>query len=1136
MERSLPRPLEVFACPDGPPPGPGTRVPSTFSPSGARRAPSPLRSGSCTMNSHPVTSMQTHNRTACRSIQFLGLLLAGAVLAACGGSGGGSQSGGNPGDPGPGSGEFSYPEGFESSPAGFFVDPNKGGQGSSLRIAEAFWGRLVDVYDTDAITGVQSLQYRNYVIGENIQSDGNDFVLEANPVTQQENLIILHEFGTVGFDQALAQLDDNLGPIVPKGLATFELPPFPFFPRNGVLVVRFDDMLDHDSVAQNTVRITTGYPPVEPFETRLILDPNFGGLINGEDGKEFRTTRVIIDMSVSQFEAQSVSPPLAVNTVGLPAAITTASPNVALRIPTQTDPTIGQFTRLTNVSGHPLAFTGNGPVDTTVSTNDVVRALRSGGSEEVTGDDFNGFLRDEISPRILGSAPVTVAIPPGQAPPVGPGPFDVNLTFQSANCAQTPVQGDIIELAGTFLQVTAPATAPSAGVVQGVEVEVVAGVSAGFVGGAGLYRSAFEPGEDLPECFVLFNPEPGGFPNNAVDPSSEIILTLSEPADPESVSAFDSFVVTRGAADPLLDVVIGSVEASTNLREFTYRSLLPFSHTMGNAETYFVDIQAGPDGITDLAGNPLQAVPGQLAFMLDSAAATDRNGGLVLRFTNVDEDGDGSAELNGQFVLNPQLERVTPRPVARFQAPADNSMPVPALMTSNVNPVNEPLAPLGARVMTSWRLVDMGLDVEDASIHNIDVERLHWAPQSGAVNFEDYPEFEIGLSHSNRLPDETNDPVFLVAFFPLSGLLTTAFDLNVLDDPENELAVVHDRADGYTINPVNTFMGVSGRLLHPFPLNSGPDPNQYEYYTWRDTTIQSVAGTAGGGTDLGLGMLGIPPYSGIPMSIEVVAGTLTEPLDIAGIQGPDGINSIGLPLLMDFKCFPTGATTLSVNSFDTSLAVPMGINSPFFRIFSAGGVNAGGTPVTKDPDLQPMPTGGFNPASVPSGAPTPGTDTLFYAGQADFVVRVSHMFTRFLDTTNQNSVFLNPVQEPLPDDQPAGTEVIYAYRGASIVQNLAMLGNPANDASILDTYGDQPNMGTPSDPTACPPVAAIPPPIAPETKNQSVTFTNGGFSWSEDVLTVSNSRYLQVRVTFVSNTASGVSPGLDSLGIPFQLP
>ena len=161
---------------------------------------------------------------------------------------------------------------------------------------------------------------------------------------------------------------------------------------------------------------------------------------------------------------------------------------------------------------------------------------------------------------------------------------------------------------------------------------------------------------------------------------------------------------------------------------------------------------------------------------------------------------------------------------------------------------------------------------------------------------------------------------------------------------------------------------------------------------------------------------------------------------------------------------------------------------------------------------------------------------LFYAGQADFVVRVSHMFTRFLDTTNQNSVFLNPVQEPLPDDQPAGTEVIYAYRGASIVQNLAMLGNPANDASILDTYGDQPNMGTPSDPTACPPVAAIPPPIAPETKNQSVTFTNGGFSWSEDVLTVSNSRYLQVRVTFVSNTASGVSPGLDSLGIPFQLP
>ena len=70
----------------------------------------------------------------------------------------------------------------------------------------------------------------------------------------------------------------------------------------------------------------------------------------------------------------------------------------------------------------------------------------------------------------------------------------------------------------------------------------------------------------------------------------------------------------------------------------------------------------------------------------------------------------------------------------------------------------------------------------------------------------------------------------------------------------------------------------------------------------------------------------IPPplYSGLPMHIESLADPALDPLDVAAIQAPDGINSIGLPLLMDFKCFPTGSTTLGINTFDTSLPYVQG--------------------------------------------------------------------------------------------------------------------------------------------------------------------------------------------------------------------
>ena len=94
---------------------------------------------------------------------------------------------------------------------------------------------------------------------------------------------------------------------------------------------------------------------------------------------------------------------------------------------------------LTNLSGVSLDQDDNGPIDTLSVTLDVVRAVRSGNSE----DQSNGFLRDLEKPRVIGGWPITVdsqASDPAGEPGLD---FLIDLTF-STTCRTDAAVGDVI--------------------------------------------------------------------------------------------------------------------------------------------------------------------------------------------------------------------------------------------------------------------------------------------------------------------------------------------------------------------------------------------------------------------------------------------------------------------------------------------------------------------------------------------------------------------------------------------------------------------------------------------------------------------------------------------------------------------
>jgi len=312
------------------------------------------------------------------------------------------------------------------------------------------------------------------------------------------------------------------------------------------------------------------------------------------------------------------------------------------------------------------------------------------------------------------------------------------------------------------------------------------------------------------------------------------------------------------------------------------------------------------------------------------------------------------------------------------------------------------------------------------------------------------------------------------------------FSRNLLDDPESPEVVVYPRERGYRIDPVDLTRAPLGTPLMPWPVNrSGP----LVTFTWRDTAVTTLGGTFGAGVPL-------DSEVGFPLNLENVIG---------GFAGPGEVPTVGLPLLMEFRCFPS-QTAIGLNPLAINLATNFSA-APNFRAYSTGGFNIQGQRVTKNPDLELAPTGGFNPNSNPPGRPTARTaDNSLYLGQLDYVIRISRVHTIWIDTSSTSTRFVAPVLEPEDDARPPGTEILVDFRGA-----VRFDGSDQRpfDARALTAYGD-PRVG-------------------------STVFLNGDSSWKRDLRELDGARFVQLRFSFVNNIDGGIVAELSAVGVGYAL-
>ena len=1089
-----------------------------------------------------------------RTLGLGSLAIAGLLFAACGPTAGTSATGGVIGS-----------TLLKGDGTRYVVDDNDSGKSTTMYIKSISFGRLVEeVYD-DAGT----LVHRDLVIGQDVESDGLDYLLETNPVSRMTRLTILHDFGTAGYDAAFERLFEDMDDTLVKSLEAWELPPYSMVPRNSTMVVTLSDLVDPLTVNSENIRILTGYAPELPFQARLAVDPNFGAEVDGT----FYGTRIQIDPVVSSSE--TVSTGLPVNGLGFPGAVNTSMPNMALRIPTKVDFGSGQFTLLANLTGHPLAGNANLPYDYQSGTKDVIRALRTGGKSDKLGDPNNGFLPDENAPQVVGRQRVSIdSVAFDPAKPAGN--YLVDLTYVYATCAAAPKVGDILTQPGVFLEVTEAGSSPIGGQVTGVKVAKLTPESGAPFETFGQYSTPWDPdGLVGADCFVEFDPPPGLGTNADVPQDASVIVRFSEPMDPDFMSPFDNFVVSRvpGPSEDLglRQVLVGNVNPTSDLQEFRFDNSVPYLHTAGVADNFFVILNSDK-GVVDLAGNSLANELPEVQFNLEAAAPANRVDHRAFRFDRsfdhpvkgfiVDDSNNGLSDIRGQYVYDSVRGTISPRPVDRFSFTVDRNLTVPAWHTANAVLANggllgtfqEPMNPLGCKMMSLWRYFDMGMDVQDEAFVNIDVEHVNWAPIGTAVLTEFYPDFQVSLSHSTRFPDESYVTPPNTLIFPNSGLLPTSYEENLLVDPLNELKVVHTRERGYFVDPVDMFKSDTQTNMFPYPVNQGMPPEEYTYYTYRDTAI-----TSRGGSD---SYIGLEPPVLFDMAYDPFAWVFDDPLTWIVIsfgssqetadpnpdedENPTNMNgqilqdglfmpSFGLPILTEYRCYSSDEA-VGLNRLDTSIAMApawaVGVNptnaltalpkQPYFRIFSAGGVDTQGMDVYKDPDLEAVPSGGFNKEALlaPLGAPSPGADNISYMGQLDFVTRVSRVHTMWHEANIvTNPTYAQPVMEPRNEQQPDGCEVQLHFRGADTNTNTGSLG----DAELLNMYGDMPGTGDPliwGDPAA---------------DNGSIGFNADlGPSWTADINDIDGNRFYQVRITFINNAATGTFPELSALGIAYQ--
>ncbi|TAH34983.1 MAG: hypothetical protein EYC70_14425 [Planctomycetota bacterium] len=1000
---------------------------------------------------------------------------------------------------------------------------NQPGSGrASLHMETVEWGRLVDVFDSLGV-----LVESDIVVRESLQSDGVNYVLGINPVTQAETLTIRQPAGTVLFQSLLSSAQSGRAAVATKGLDSPG--PFSRVARNGAIRMQFSDLLDPESVDRQTVQLLVGNPPIRSQEVRYVVK-------NGELGADGLPKGVIIlDVTVSSEDAADLGIPE--NGVGYPASPDSSSPNLVIRIPTEVDPLFGQNRVLTNLSGNrhlePLA---SDPVELSPSFDPiVVRAVRTGNS----ADPYNGFMIDQQRPKLITEQRATV-----RAVSLVPGAATLRtLTYaiNAAGCREiTPKVGDLFQIGTATVLVSRVDSAadPTAYVVTGALLN--GDLPAGSSPRQGVLTSAYANADAaLQLCWLSFTPEPSvGLPADGLDPlATSITVRFSEPIDPVSVKSLETMVLcsvdpTASGSDPArpfdpatesvgeyIDrqlgygnfdedepsatgsgrIKFGPVEVTADSRTYTLSPLagMTDSNAEGEDLTLVLALRDGTVGVLDLAGNPVDFTGfvagnvGQDHKMIlsgnPSTWPTDRY--LALRFNSTDENNDGLSEYAGQFNFVPG--RMRGRTLQRFSRVADPSNPFVGQRIQFGQGIMNPLTPTGCVLLTAYGYHHLGLGLTAAAEFNLDVEGLNWAPFGGNVFDDSFPRYSLALAHSKYYPDDFISATTGYPAWPNSGLLREqVFDNNILgfQDGLYDEKIVFDKQ--YEIRGVNRFTATSGVTYMPWP-------DFESTYTWRDTSFPSD-------------LLGAPNGFGVPPQVT----------GLPSLWPAGQVPSIGLPLLMRFRCYPEGAFFGS-NGFQVQIMVGSSA-LPAFRVFSSGGLDSGGTwnyIIPDVPDGGIKPVGGYNTSN---GSRTKSFGPELYWGQVDFAVSVSRFFTHWFELGGQLATITPATLEPPVERQPPGTNVILDFRGTTLVDvpsggiggNCENQPNGLTDAiTCFDDYGDWDFV--------CCGIVATP------------------YDWTPDPSTYISlpvpPSFIQLRVTFVANSAQNFEPELDAIGFAWNV-
>lgn len=1011
-----------------------------------------------------------------------------------------------------------------------------GGLGSNTKkslglfLESVDWGRLVDVRDQNGV-----LVETDVLINHLLESDGINFELITNPVSQKETLNILQDASSANFATLLATAKSNLENVSEKN--TNSAPPFTEIARNATIRLQFSEFVDPNTVDFTTVQVYTGTPPLLAFTGRYVVNND------AATGKG----NIFFDTTVSATEAAQEAVPQ--NAVGFPASSDSLSTNLAIKIPTEPDPLIGQPKVLTSLSGNrrpSLRAFNPDPFEDQGNSVVLVRAARTGNQL----DPFNGFLLDNDRPNLLGVQVATI----NTISSVSSGVAEFLYTMNATECKpMVPKVGDVFEVGVVGLMMVTDVLSSADPNNYSVRAAIEADdnvIAAGATSLAARYTTRYTPQDaSVQPCYLEIQPPPVvGLPVTAIDEQATVTVRFDEPINAGTVRSMSTFVVASpddnvaptaakdveaawfrqvnpsetvgdfierqrgydyrpdagGAATGTEfggRILFGAIEAVDGNRQFTLSPVTGWidPDPTDAFENYVVALRGGTDGIEDLSGNSLDLVgfvagnDGQnstitVAHPLNSPEADTKYFALLAKA--FDEDGDGQAEWAGQTLQT--ATGLTGRAPMRFSRGADNSSPAMANRITAA-PVNEPLNPAGAVVMHLYRPQEFGFGYPDATEYNMTVEGFNWSPQSGVVLDEVFGDISLSLGTSKFLPDEFLDPITGATVFPNSGLVTTGFDDNILgftSDGSSGVDEVEVFRSSYTTNTIELFTNNGTAFL--------PWPDFTTNYIWRDTTIpQDYLGTAAA-----------PGSQGSPdVQYQVDTGNFN-------FWAAEMAPSVGLPLLARFRTYPQ-SESIGINNFAVTQMIPTGNVLVNYRIWSSGGQDGSGVWHLIQPDNPAFggtsPTGGY----LAGGAPTATQgDSLIYWAQADFAQDVSRMYSHWFDcgAVLAGGDVRGTVLEPANADQPVGTSIQVEYRGSASVSHF---GNPDLNPSPLtgadtpfDDYGDSNGIGSVSTPSA----------------------------WTTELSDLEDQgyRFIQIRVTFFANADLGLSPELDGLGIVWK--